>query len=113
MLTLRDETVLEDFEMTESGNPTARKVIDDTRTIYISRKIGRIRSRKYGYPVLCDLGEAKISPVETFSLIQPDPYRAPEVIFEMMPWRAPVDIWNVGTLVSILLWCFQSKPPAH
>lgn len=100
MLTLGDESALENFEKKASENPTARKIMDDTRTIYTSRKIGRIKSRKYGYPVLCDLGEAKILPLETFSLILPHPYHAPEVIFEMMPWGPPVDIWNVGTLVS-------------
>ncbi|EHK96835.1 putative serine/threonine-protein kinase sky1 [Glarea lozoyensis 74030] len=30
--------------------------------------------------------------------IQPDPYRAPEVILEM-PWGYAVDIWNVGVMV--------------
>jgi serine/threonine protein kinase len=32
-------------------------------------------------------------------LIQPDIYRAPEVILGMS-WTSKVDIWNVGALVS-------------
>ena len=115
MLTLRDESVLEDFEKAEAENPVARKVIDDSRTIYTSRGFGRVKSGKYGYPVLCDLGEAKILPIEKFeALIQPEPYRAPEVIFEIMPWGAPADIWNVGTLVSFTLRrvCCIVQPPS-
>lgn len=104
MLVLRDESILEEFAKRELETPPARKVIDDKRTIYASRRIGRLKSGKYGYPVLCDLGEAQILPVNEFKVIQPAPYRAPEVIFDM-PWGPPVDIWNVGTLVS------PSRPP--
>lgn len=55
-------------------------------------------------PVLCDLGQARMTPVENSEqrVIQSAPYRAPEVVFDITPWGPGVDIWNVGTLVSFV-----------
>ena len=53
-----------------------------------------------GRPVLCDFGEARIGEGD-HNLIQPYPYRAPEVILEMS-WHNKVDIWMVGVMVSHL-----------
>jgi len=39
MLTVADETILEDFEKAEAEDPSLHKVIDDTRTIYRSRTV--------------------------------------------------------------------------
>lgn len=49
-------------------------------------------------PLLSDFGEARLGDVHDGS-IQPDIYRAPEVILGMS-WTSKVDIWNVGALVS-------------
>lgn len=49
-------------------------------------------------PILSDFGDARIGDVHE-GLIQPDIYRAPEVILGKK-WTSKVDIWNVGTLVS-------------
>ena len=49
-------------------------------------------------PVLCDFGEARIGQTHN-GLIQPELYRAPEVLFNM-EWNYSVDIWNVAVLVS-------------
>ena len=51
--------------------------------------------------MLCDFGEARRGDVENGDDIQPEVYRAPEVILEMK-WSYSVDIWNVGVMVSRL-----------
>ncbi|KAH1783240.1 hypothetical protein KXX36_000368 [Aspergillus fumigatus] len=48
-------------------------------------------------PLLSDFGEARLGDVHN-GLIQPDIYRAPEVILGMS-WTSKVDIWNVGALL--------------
>ncbi|KAH7350714.1 putative serine/threonine-protein kinase sky1 [Rhexocercosporidium sp. MPI-PUGE-AT-0058] len=52
----------------------------------------------FGRPILCDFSLAWNGEVERCHDLQPDPYRAPEVILEM-PWGYAVDIWNVGVMV--------------
>lgn len=99
MLTVADESVYNDFEKAEAETPSPTKVIDDARTIYGSRKLGRPRDSLWGQPVLCDFGEARIGGSHK-GLIQPELYRAPEVLFGM-EWSSSVDIWNVATLMSI------------
>lgn len=99
MLVIADESMLNDFEKAEREDPSPRKIIDENRTIYTSRRFGKPRNDRWGYPVLCDFGEARIGKVqESGPIVQPHIYRAPEVTFEM-PWGPPVDIWNVATLV--------------
>ena len=92
--------MLADFEKAEEKEPSPRKVIDASRTIYTSRLFRRLVSSKtYGLPTLCDFGEARIGKTQrTGPFVQPHLYRAPEIIFEM-PWGSPVDIWNLACLV--------------
>lgn len=99
MLTVADESVLNDFGKAEAEKPSLTKVIDDVRTIYGSRKLDLPRDSLWGQPVLCGFGEARIGESHR-GLIQPELYRAPEVLFEM-EWSSSVDIWNVAVLVSI------------
>lgn len=99
MLTVDDESVLDDFERAETEDPSPTKVINDIRIIYGSRKLGLPRDSLWGQPVLCDFGEARIGESHR-GLIQPELYRAPEVLFDM-EWSSSVDIWNVAALVSI------------
>ncbi|KAF1355821.1 non-specific serine/threonine protein kinase [Lizonia empirigonia] len=91
MLTVADETILEDFEKAEAENPSPSKVIDDTRTIYRSRKLRLPTGALWGQPVLCDFGEARIGGSHS-GLIQPELYRAPEILFEM-EWDSKV--WDL------------------
>lgn len=98
MLTVHDESLFEDFETSEASDPSPAKVIDDSRTIYGSRKLGLPKDALWGQPVLCDFGEARIGPTHK-GLIQPELYRAPEVLFDM-DWSSAVDMWNVAVLVS-------------
>jgi len=97
MLTVDDDTILENFEKAEAENPSPSKVTDDTRTIYSSRELPHPTGGLWGQPVLCDFGEARIGDSHS-GLIQPELYRAPEIIFEM-EWGSKVDIWSVATLV--------------
>jgi serine/threonine protein kinase len=97
MLTIDDESILSDFERAEVEEPSPRKDIDDVRTIYGSRALGLPKNALWGQPVLCDFGEARIGEFHE-GLIQPELYRAPEVLFEMK-WSSSVDIWNVAVLV--------------
>ncbi|KAE8352212.1 protein kinase [Aspergillus coremiiformis] len=99
MLNVADQSILDDFERAELESPSPRKMIDSSRSIYTSRSFNKPKNGQYGYPVLCDFGEARLGDVHhTGPFVQPHIYRAPEVTFEM-PWGPPVDIWNVGTLI--------------
>ncbi|WAO89789.1 Protein kinase domain-containing protein [Fusarium falciforme] len=52
----------------------------------------------WGAPVLCDFGSAVTGDIEHTEDIQPDIYRAPEVILEA-PWPYEVDIWNTSCMI--------------
>lgn len=102
MLSVEDESMFESFEKEEEEDPSPRKAIDETRSIYLSRSLPKPKNGRWGLPVLCDFGEARIGKIqETGPFVQPHIYRAPEIVFEM-PWGSPVDIWNVAALVSLL-----------
>ncbi|PYI17831.1 protein kinase [Aspergillus violaceofuscus CBS 115571] len=100
MLSLEDDRMLADFANEEIRQPSPRKKIDDLRTIYQSRRFRRpSKGQSFGLPILCDLGEARIGPThESGPFVQPNIYRAPEVIFEMA-WGSSADIWNLGALI--------------
>ncbi|KAH7049463.1 kinase-like domain-containing protein [Macrophomina phaseolina] len=97
MLLRADESVLRAFEQEELEEPCPRKQLDG-RTIYLSR--GLNTPKDFGAPVLCDLGSAVPldDGAEHREDIQPNVYRAPEVILDI-PWTYSVDIWNVGCMV--------------
>ncbi|KAL2397759.1 hypothetical protein ABEF93_004421 [Exophiala dermatitidis] len=97
MLTVADESILENFERGEIEEPSPMKAIDDVRTIYGSRSLGLPKDSLWGPPALCDFGEARIGGPHK-GLIQPEMYRAPEVLFNM-EWNTSVDIWNVAVLI--------------
>ena len=98
MIGTRDNSIFSDWEKSEKENPSSRKFLG--RTIYESQPFRSANAlSKFGLPLLSDFGEARIGEVHT-GLIQPELYRAPEVVLKM-EWTSKVDIWNVGTLVSI------------
>lgn len=103
MLTVNDESLLTEFEQAEADEPSPTKVIDETRTIYGSRKLGLPKNLLWGQPVLCDFGEARIGHSHK-GLIQPELYRAPEVLFNM-GWGCGADIWSIAMLVSLPITC--------
>lgn len=99
MMTIADESVLERVETAEAENALPKKVVDNLRTIYTSHKLGLPKDGLWGQPALCDFGEARIGKFHK-GLIQPDLYRAPEVLFGM-EWGPSVDIWSVAVMVSV------------
>jgi serine/threonine protein kinase len=97
MMTINDISLLENFEKEEAETPSPSIVIDEVHTICGSRKFGRPTDGLWGQFTLCDFGETRIGKVHK-GLIQPERYRAPEVLFGM-EWDSIVDVWNVANLV--------------
>ncbi|KAL2824859.1 kinase-like domain-containing protein [Aspergillus cavernicola] len=83
--------VFSNFTQNKLQTPCPRKELD-RKTIYVSQELRM--PRKWGAPVLCDFGSAIPGGIEHLEDIQPNIYRAPEVILEV-PRTYSVDIWNV------------------
>lgn len=98
MLGIEDNSVFTGFEDQELLESSPRKLVDGDRIIYVSRELQM--PKKWGLPVLCDFGSAVPGDMEHSEDVQPDIYRAPEVILEA-PWSCEIDIWNVGCMVSV------------
>lgn len=96
-----DPSVVQDFAQAQSFNPMPRKITNG-RTVYLSHNdFGEPRSY-YILPKITDFGLAhhqKAPSVLNRHPIQPDEYRAPEVILGA-GWTYSADIWNLGLLVS-------------
>ncbi len=105
MFEIADDAVLVDFEQRELQTPCARKETQG-RCIYTSREL--MMPRNLGAPVLCDFGSAVVGGVEHLEDVQPNIYRAPEVILHV-PWTYSVDMWNVGCMVSRNLFFFSNS----
>lgn len=82
MFELADDQVFIKLEEDELRDPSSRKELDG-RTVYRSRDL--------------EIIPGKIG-VEHFEDVQPDIYRAPEVILGA-PWSYSIDIWNVRCMV--------------
>ncbi|KAL2759756.1 hypothetical protein ACRALDRAFT_2094969 [Sodiomyces alcalophilus JCM 7366] len=95
MFGIEDDSVFSHFEQEELRDPCPRKEVDG-RTIYTSRQLRM--PKRWGAPVLCDFGSAMPGDRENWDKIQPDIYRAPEVILEA-PWTYSADMWNVGCMI--------------
>lgn len=97
MLSCSDSSVFDSWEKSEIDEPAPRKV-DGNRVIYKSRQFNLRRDmRGIGRCMITDLGMARIG-VQHEGFIQPEVYRAPEVML-CMPWTSAADIWNVGVMV--------------
>lgn len=96
MLGINDDSVFHDFEQKEIDRPVPRKEIEDGRIIYMSRDL-RV-PKDVGAPVLCDFGSAVVGNEAHSEFVQPNIYRAPEVVLGA-PWTYSIDIWNVGCMV--------------
>ena len=98
---MEDPNVFKEMEDLEFTQPSERKLTEET-AVFVSREPYGDVDRWIGVKcpsVLCDFGEARLGDTSYTGLIQPGPYRAPEVLLEI-PWSNPVDIWNMGCLVS-------------
>lgn len=107
-----DPSVLQDFASAQASNFMPRKV-KDGQTVYLSHNyFGSLRSY-YILPKLTDFGLAhhqKHASVLNRHPIQPDDYKAPEVILGA-GWTYSADIWNLGLLVGLeplllLIYCW-------
>ncbi|GLA86230.1 hypothetical protein AtubIFM56815_010486 [Aspergillus tubingensis] len=97
IIAAKDESVFREWDDGETTEPSPRKV-DNEYIVYRSRPFRRKKGWSgLGMPLLTDFGEARLGEVHE-GLIQPDIYRAPEVILGMS-WTAKVDRWNVGVLI--------------
>ncbi|KAJ9367656.1 hypothetical protein DTO282E5_7653 [Paecilomyces variotii] len=97
MIGSKDDSIFREWENDEVNQPSPRKS-DGSNIVYKSRPFRRKKGWSgFGMPLLSDFGEARLGDVHD-GLIQPDIYRAPEVILGMS-WTSKVDIWNVGVLV--------------
>lgn len=101
MLRVEDQSIFADYEKAEKHTPSARKPINGERTIYASRAFRRPLAHAYGLPVLCDLGEARIGVPQAYTEIQPEIYKAPEILMQF-EWGHSADIWNAACLVRYM-----------
>lgn len=95
----QDDPCLKTFEEAELIKPVDRKVYDD-RIIYESR--GLLMPKTPSLPQLCDLGEARFGQQSYNGILQPVPFRAPEVLLDMS-WNSSVDIWNLALVTWQML----------
>ncbi|PIG79102.1 protein kinase domain protein [Aspergillus arachidicola] len=102
MVSFEDPTVLADFWKSQLEKPMAFKIDSTGRPVYQSRSdFGPLKSLR-SIPQLVDFGLAtRLEEDDDWGVwpIQPDHYRAPEVILGI-GWQMPADIWNLG----VLLW---------
>ncbi|KAK7997534.1 hypothetical protein PG989_005574 [Apiospora arundinis] len=96
MFGINDDSVFPRFEEQELNSPSPRKLVDNGRAIYLSRELPS--PKDWGAPVLCDFGSAVIDGKGHLEDVQPNIYRAPEVILEAS-WSNKIDIWNVGCMI--------------
>lgn len=91
----------------EEEEPSPRKV-DGDQVIYKSRQDFALRKypQAIGPCMIADLGMARIGKQHE-GFIQPEIYRAPEVML-CMPWGSAADIWNIGVMV-----CTNTVPTSH
>ena len=84
----------------EQREPSPRRVSSSGNIIYRSHYFRPGDDFKgWGRVVISDLGEARIG-LQHAGLIQPDIYRAPEVILGMK-WGPGVDIWSIAMTVRL------------
>ncbi|KAL9099213.1 MAG: hypothetical protein Q9163_005256 [Psora crenata] len=98
MMGFEDPSVVESFARAQPKNPMPRKV-QDGRVIYLSHNnFGPLKSSNV-LPKISDFGLAQYGKNELQRHpIQPDHYRAPEVILGA-GWTYSADIWNLGVLM--------------
>ncbi|KAG5205245.1 CMGC protein kinase [Trichophyton interdigitale] len=104
LVSFEEPSVLEDFAQLQTQNPMPCKS-NNGNTVYLSHNdFGPVRSY-YILPKITDFGLAhhqKDSSLLSRHPIQPDQYRAPEVILGA-GWTYSADIWNVGLLMWNML----------
>ncbi|KXT07398.1 hypothetical protein AC578_417 [Pseudocercospora eumusae] len=90
-----EDEFLTSFVAAETDNPSFVKVTTNGSPIYMSREMSQ---DELTFPILCDLGSAKIGEPPHNDIVQALPYRAPEVILGAS-WDFKIDIWSLGVLI--------------
>jgi serine/threonine protein kinase len=93
---IADNSIIDTFVEEEMNTPSARKTVNGV-TIYKSRQFHL--PKQLGIVIMSDFGAAVRGDLKRHHDAQPDVYRSPEVMLEV-PWSYPIDIWNVGVMVS-------------
>lgn len=105
MIAIEDPSTIEDFIKGQESHPMARKTVGDYTIYRCHNDFGPIfKNARNLIPYITDFGLAQYGD-KTKPLvhpIQPDEYRAPEVILGT-GWTYSADIWNFGTMVSALI----------
>ncbi|CAK1360313.1 unnamed protein product [Cercospora beticola] len=97
-LTLPDneKEILDAFvSAAEAENPSTIRTNADGAPVYTSRQMFQ---DELTFPILCDLGSAKLGKPPHEGLVQALPYRAPEVMLGAS-WDSKIDIWSLGVLI--------------
>lgn len=101
MFQVEDDSIFEDYEKAERDHPSQRKAISDERSVYESRSFRPPKRHSYGFPtILCDFGEARIGGLHQYAEIQPEVYKAPEILMQC-EWGHKADIWNAACVVGL------------
>lgn len=96
MLSIVDDSILDEVVQEEVDTPSPRKV-DGERTIYSSVELDIPDDP--GEPIFCDFGDARVGQGPFEGEVMPDLYRAPEIVLRI-PWDEKIDIWSFGLMVS-------------
>ena len=97
---IEDRSILDTFVKAELEQPSPRKFVNNL-PVYASRRFER--PKIFGDVVLSDFGSAVRGDIRRNHDAQPDVYRSPEVMLKI-DWSYPIDIWNVGVMVCLILY---------
>ncbi|CZT42280.1 uncharacterized protein RSE6_02141 [Rhynchosporium secalis] len=105
LVNFEDDSVLDEFAQAQIENPMLQKERDGYSIYQSHNQFGQLRIRLGPIvPKVADFGHAQwITESEPqINPIQPDYYRAPEVILGI-GWSYSADIWNLGVLLWTML----------
>lgn len=97
LISFEDDSVLNDEAQQLQQSELLFKENPDRRIFQSRNNFGPLRSHVV-IPIIADIGLAEMADIGAHP-IQPDAYRAPEVLLGW-GWTSSTDIWNLGNMVS-------------